>query len=120
MAFDETGALWVMAQKTLLCLRPGDKQFRVADENLSASGFTLDADGKVITYQLAHHRTSRSSGNLNDGPHAYPVLRKDSTLIVDRTNSVWIMDIRKPIMRIPTPKSLTDALSDAKAANPEM
>jgi ligand-binding sensor domain-containing protein len=50
MAFDETGALWVMAQKTLLCLRPGDKQFRVADENLSASGFTLDADGKVITF----------------------------------------------------------------------
>jgi signal transduction histidine kinase len=108
-----------MAQKTLLYMRPGDKQFRVADENQSSNAFTLDADGKVITNQLAHHQAPRSSGNLDTGLHAYPVFRSKSALIVDRTNSVWIVEGGKRLIRIPTPRQITDALSDVNAANPE-
>ena len=37
VAFDRTGVLWVLAQKTLFCLRPGEKRFRIAGK-ISAPG----------------------------------------------------------------------------------
>jgi signal transduction histidine kinase/ligand-binding sensor domain-containing protein len=120
VAFDRTGVLWVLAQKTLFCLRPGEKRFRIAGENLGAWGFTLDADRKVITNQSAHRQTPRSSGDLDDGLPAHPILLNGSAQIVDRTNSVWILgSVNKPLLRIPSPRRLTDALSDVNAANPE-
>ena len=120
VAFDRTGVLWVLAQKTLFCLRPGEKRFRIAGENLGAWGFTLDADRKVITNKSADRQTPRSSGDLDDGLSAHPILLNGSAQIVDRTNSVWILrSINKPLLRIPSPRRLTDALFDVNAANPE-
>jgi ligand-binding sensor domain-containing protein len=54
LATDRTGILWILMESTasshtLLYLLPGSRRFRVADENVNAFGFTLDADHKVVT-----------------------------------------------------------------------
>jgi PAS domain S-box-containing protein len=91
VAFDRTGTLWVKAGKKLLYLRPGSKQFRVADENLRAEGFTLDVEGRVVTSQRAQ-QAPNSRGNSEERPQDFPVLRNRSTQIMDWNNSVWIID----------------------------
>ena len=111
VAFDRTGTLWVMAGKKLLYLRPGSKQFRVTDENLRADGFTLDPDGRVVTSQRAQ-QAPNSRGNSEERPQDLPILRNHSTQIMDRNNSVWIIDTPPhPLARLQTLEQLKSVLS---------
>ncbi|HKX32467.1 MAG TPA: triple tyrosine motif-containing protein [Blastocatellia bacterium] len=90
-AFDRDGILWVIGEGKLLCLPPGRRRFQVVEKNLSVAGFTLDADGAVVTSPAPDRRTSNHGGNPEDPPPTYPVLRKESAQIVDRANGVWIV-----------------------------
>jgi signal transduction histidine kinase/ligand-binding sensor domain-containing protein len=111
VAFDRTGTLWVKAGKKLLYLRPGSKQFRVADENLRAEGFTLDVEGRVVTSQRSQ-QAPNSRGNSEERPQDFPILRNHSTQIMDRNNSVWIIDTPPhSLARIQTLEQLKNVLS---------
>jgi signal transduction histidine kinase/ligand-binding sensor domain-containing protein len=85
VALDRSGTLWVIAAKKLFYLRPGSQHFRVANDNLQATCFTLDAHGRVITRQRPPQAPEEK-----EYPD-YPVLGNRSSQIVDRNGSVWIM-----------------------------
>jgi signal transduction histidine kinase/ligand-binding sensor domain-containing protein len=115
LAFDGTGILWVMAGKKLLYLKPGGEQFRVVDEDLKASGFTLDADGKAVTAPIAVRPQRKWGGNSDEALQVLPVLRSNSSQIVDRGNGIWVMPVSDagplplPVMRIHAAQPLKDA-----------
>jgi signal transduction histidine kinase/ligand-binding sensor domain-containing protein len=111
VAFDRTGTLWVMAGKKLLYLRPGSKQFQVVDENLRAGGFTLDADGRVVTSQQAPN--SRGNSTEQD----FPILTNYATKIIDRNNSAWIID--DSLTRIPSTEQFDNVSSKISTPNSE-
>jgi PAS domain S-box-containing protein len=120
VGFDSEGILWALAgswetPKDLIYLLPGTRHFKTAERNLSASGFTLDADRAVMTDPAAPLTFDSSEGS-DKKPAAYPML-KDSLL--DRNNSVWISPWDKPVlMRLPK-DSLRDVQNNASTANSE-
>ena len=116
VGFDREGILWILtdqppsATRLLFYLSPGTRKFQAAEINLSAQGFRLDPDGKVVTSPTSKRLDPR--GKSDDGPLAYPVLRKDSVQIVDRTNSIWIVLQNKPVLiRSPARDPVYGALS---------
>jgi signal transduction histidine kinase/ligand-binding sensor domain-containing protein len=94
VAPDRAGTLWVIAAKKLFALRPGSHQFQVAGDNLQASGFTLDADGRVVT------RAQLPQPANGQGPADYPLLRDHSSQLLDRNGGVWI--IGSSLIRVPS------------------
>jgi signal transduction histidine kinase/ligand-binding sensor domain-containing protein len=97
-AFDRNGILWVIQGKTLLYLLSGSKQFQIAEKNLSAGGFTLDADRAVLTTPIRDHRATNLTANPDARVTAYPVLRNKSVQLVDRTNSLWTAPDDDPVV----------------------
>src|SRR5258708_30775003 len=121
VGFDSEGILWALVgrlkpPKDLIYLIPGTGHFKVAAKNLSVYGFTLNADGAVVTEPEPNSLTADSGDHSDGHPSAYPVLRKDSSQIVDRNNSVWILRWDKPVvMRLPK-DSLRDVENKASPA----
>ena len=123
LGFDRSGALWALSgysKRTLVCMLPGTKWFRVADNDPVGSHFTEDADQMVVTSPSARPHALTSSSNQADGVRAFPVFRKDSQQIVDRSHGVWIIS-RSPahLMHIQTSGQLGDAVTKAKEENAE-
>jgi signal transduction histidine kinase/ligand-binding sensor domain-containing protein len=123
LGFDRRGTLWALSgysKRTLVCMLPGTKWFRVADEDPVGSGFTEDADQMVVISPIARPHASMSNSNPADGLRAFPIFRKDSQLIVDRNHGVWIIS-RSPalLMRIQVFEQLDDAVTKANAGNSE-
>jgi len=122
LAFDREGILWAFSGDSdtldLIYLRPGTRQFTTAGKNLSNSGFTLDADGFVVTDPTGDPSLSDSGIHSGDRPLAYPVLRKGSAQFVDRTNAVWIAtEDQSVVTRLATKERLHDALNKALPGN---
>ena len=123
LAFDRLGTLWVISDdgptEKLLYLLPGAKRFQVADEDLGASYFALDADRMVVTSSIAAPSAPNHSRITGNALHAYPIFRNDSWQIVDRTNGVWICftDSSRRLMRIQAHGSVKDALTKASTSN---
>lgn len=119
VGFDRTGTLWVLASNKLLYLHPGNTYFRVAGENVRARGFTVDADRKVVTTQIAEKKAVVSGNISRDELRAYPILRSDASQAIDRTNSVWVLDQRTGLIRIQPPEQLENAIKNVNAGNSE-
>lgn len=114
MAFDRDGILWVIAGNTLLDLPVGARQFAQADGDLSTAvspgyfGFTLDADGFVVTSKSWRPRGAPENG----GPPAYPLLKSRTRQLVDRARGLWVL-FRGATGHLWPEGSLEDALSKA-------
>jgi signal transduction histidine kinase/ligand-binding sensor domain-containing protein len=126
LAFDRDGTLWVLTgtsaidyPRQLLYLSPGSRKFQAAENNLTVQGFTLDADGDVVTSPASKPSAHDANGNSNDGPLAYPVLKKNSAQIVDRTNSIWMEPVDPVLIRTPATEPIYDALSETPRSNTE-
>jgi len=123
LGFDRDGTLWVIVEKMLLYLRPGNKHFEIAEKDLSAAGFpgidgfTLDADRFVVTGPASGLPAQASADNQDARPHAYPILKGGSFQIIDRTNSVWIA--ARQLTRFAPQKPLYDALKRVDAKDSE-
>jgi len=126
--FDREGILWILTglanytpTRKLFYLSPGARKFRAAETNLNVEGFTLDPDGNVVTSPSSKRVVQNASGNSDDGPLAYPVLRKGSFQIVDRSNGIWISPEKDPILiHFPATGSIYDALAKASQSHTEI
>jgi len=125
--FDREGTLWALTgsadpsvEKQLFYLRPGSRQFQTAERGLIVGGFTLDADGYVVTSAETKPLLGDASANAADRPAAYPVLRKESAQIIDRRGSVWIIP-QGPVLRHEpaTGQRLSEVLAEASPGNCE-
>ncbi|MBB5062505.1 sensor histidine kinase [Granulicella mallensis] len=123
LAFDREGTMWVLTgydKHKLLYLLPGDNRFEATDDDVTAYGFTLDADHRVITRRMETQHRSSAQKEPNHTLLTYPLFRKDSAQLVDRTNSVWIIaSAELPLMRVSTPDDIKAALAKAAPANAE-
>jgi signal transduction histidine kinase len=125
--FDRKGTLWALtgsaalsAGAQLVYLRTGSRQFQMARSNLPADGSTLDADGYIVTSPESESLFDDATAYAADRPAAYPVLRKGSAQIIDRTGSVWIVLEEPVVMRLPASgRPLPDALAKASPRNSE-
>jgi signal transduction histidine kinase/ligand-binding sensor domain-containing protein len=122
LSFDRAGTLWIRTGLTdckLFYLLPGSKRFQLANGKLDTWKFLVDADHKVVTIPMAPQEGPNSNGTAGDELHAYPIFRKESAQIMDRTGSVWILPNNGPLMRIQAPHQLKEALIDANVSNSE-
>jgi signal transduction histidine kinase/ligand-binding sensor domain-containing protein len=122
--FDREGVLWILTgvffkAKQLFYLSPGARKFQAAETNLHVHGFTVDPDGNVVTSPSSKRVVHNASGNSDDGPLAYPVLRKDSFQIVDRTNGIWIQPKDPVLIHSPATEPIYDAQSKASRSSTE-
>ncbi|HET9713324.1 MAG TPA: two-component regulator propeller domain-containing protein, partial [Pyrinomonadaceae bacterium] len=119
---DRDGVVWALTEGRLFCHRPGRNQIQLADENetlTSATRFTLDADGVVVTSLVMDQRVTKSSRNTEDQLPAYPVLRKDCGQIIDRANSFWIKCNDRPLLHVAPSEQGYNFLNKANASNSE-
>ena len=124
--FDREGILWILtgganyaSTRRLFYLSPGARKFRAAETNLNVDGFTLDPDGKVVTSPSSKRVVHNADDNSDDGPLAYPILRKESFQMVDRTNRIWISP-KDPVLIHPSAiEPIYDALTKASRSNSE-
>jgi signal transduction histidine kinase/ligand-binding sensor domain-containing protein len=125
--FDREGTLWaltgsadVSVEKQLFYLRPGSRQFETAERGLIVGGFTLDADGYVVTSAETKPLLEDASANAADRPAAYPVLRKESAQIIDRRGSVWVIPQEPVLLHEPaSAQRLSDVLAKVSRGNSE-
>ena len=124
VGLDQDGTLWALTAvlaaetKLLIYLPPGARKFHTAQENVDVAGFTLDAAGNVVTSPSSRPFAPDSSGNPDDRPPSFPVLRRHAAQMVDRTNSTWILQ-GKALIRSPRSELPHDALKTASPRNPE-
>src|SRR5262249_51227713 len=119
--FDKDGTLWALASSSgapapvqLIYVRRGSRQFRRARSKLTPDGFTLDADGFVVTSPDSKSRSDDSDADEDDHPAAYPVLKSGSVQMLDRTGSVWILATQSVLLRLPARgQRLSDVLDQA-------
>jgi streptogramin lyase len=123
--FDQEGTLWALAGigypgvlVKLIYLRPGSRHFQTAGNELDVRYFTLATDGTVVTSPKSKFLDD-SSGNSGEHPHAYPVLRKESAQIVDRTEGVWIIPKDPVLLRLPAAERLSNTLHGGSPRNSE-
>ncbi|MGA7523626.1 MAG: histidine kinase [Acidobacteriaceae bacterium] len=117
VGIDRTDAVWVIAgfsnHQKLLCLLPGSKRFQVANPNLDVSGFTLDADQKVLTSSLAAQKAPDRQSIPRDELHRYPIFGKNRAQLVDRTNAVWTFNDSGGLTRIGSALPVNDVVTEA-------
>ena len=115
VGIDRADTVWVIAgfpnYQKLLYLLPGSKRFQVANPNLDASGFTLDADQKVVTGPIKLQTPSRESIPHN-GLREYPLFGRNGAQIVDRTNAVWTTGGNCGLTRIGAAFPFNDAVAE--------
>jgi signal transduction histidine kinase len=119
---DRDGVVWALTERKLFYKRPGRKQIQLAEENPSlteSTGFTVDADGVVVTSPAMDQRVLKSSSNPEDRLPAYPVLRKNCGQIIDRANTFWIKCNDRPLLHFAPPEQGYDFLNKANASNSE-
>ena len=115
IAFDRAGYLWMQYRNTLLYLAPGARRFEVAEQDSAAvgysdsEGFTTDADGFVVTTKSWKPPSAPKTG----GPPAYPLLKEDSFMIIDRAGGAWV--IYKKLIHLWLTDSVEDLLKAATA-----
>ena len=104
------------APKQLLCLARGGRQFQRAADNLFVLGFTRDADGNVLTTRDKPGSSLAAQGSLP----AYPILKEQSELVVDRANSVWLIPRDPVVLRHPASEPLDEVVSKVSPGNSEV
>jgi PAS domain S-box-containing protein len=123
VAFDAEGTLWALTgfdfgPMDLIYLKARSRQFRTAAKSLFVHGFTLNADGEVVT----EPKTSFTSlpAHTDVIPSVWPVLRKDSHQIVDRNNGIWVAPKSPAVVtRISSRDRFDDALTNTSTAHSE-
>ena len=109
LGFDAHGVLWAFAgthhSADLLYLLPDATRFEVAARDIRFKGFTVDADGRVVT-------TPRRYVGAPSGPPEYPVIAKyaDQGALIDRTGSIWINNSQGVYRVAPSSKSVAQVL----------
>lgn len=126
MRIDREGTLWAITGPMdpstathLVYLRRGSRQFHAPKSNLFFTGFTLDADGYVVTSPENKHLFDDTGINAEDRPAVYPLLRKGCSQIVDRTGSVWVFPAQPVVLRLPASDLLSDAVETASPTKAE-
>ena len=124
--FAQDGTLWAIlgdvsagAASTLVYLRPGSSQFQRTEADVRAFGFTVDADGRVVTSPENKRLFEKSGGDWDRLPSAYPILRKESEQIVDRAESVWIIPTQPIVLRVAASRGIADTLNKASSRDSE-
>ena len=124
--FDQDGTFWILIGNLgppqtakLFYLRPGSSRFQTAANDLHTLGFTVDADGRVVTSSESKHFLEKSRGDSDDLPAAYPALRNGSNQILDRSQSVWIIPQEPILLRVAAWDGAIDSLNKASPRNSE-
>jgi hypothetical protein len=125
--FDREGILWILtgvasyiSARHLFYLSPGARKFREAETNLNVEGFTLDPEGKVVTSPSSKRVVHNAGDNSDDVPLAYPVLRKGSFQILDRTNGIWISPAKdRVLIHSSAIEPISDVLTKVSRSNSE-
>ena len=127
VGFDKEGILWVLTdnrgielKRQLFYLLPDGKQFRKAGDNLLVQGFTWDADHMVLTTHQKGQHEPGSGVELEISLPAYPILKKNSAQIVDRTDGVWFLPVDPVVLRHPAGEPLADFISKASRSNSQI
>ena len=128
VGFDREGILWVLSglrhpesPKQLYFLAPGEQQFRKAGSKLLVSSFTWDADRHVVTTRERGRGDPGSSIELEDSLPAYPVLKKNSDQVLDRTNGIWfIPNEGGMVLRHAADEPLAEIIGTASPADSEV
>jgi ligand-binding sensor domain-containing protein len=116
VGFDQEGTLWALsggrASKSFrglagpmqLSRRPrASTQFDTVEDNLVVGGFTLDADGNVVTSPESHD----------------PVFRNASSQILDRANGVWIIPPESVVLRADASGRVSDVVDVGHGTSPK-
>jgi signal transduction histidine kinase/ligand-binding sensor domain-containing protein len=125
IGFDSDGILWALSgvaygSRELVFLLPSTTQFKVAAKSLFVRGFTLNADGAVVTEPAPNSLADDSRDHSNGQPHAYPVLRTHSFQVVDKNNAVWMLHQEGHlVMRVSAKERLSDAIKKPSPSNSE-
>lgn len=122
LGIDRTDTVWVLVGSSnnpkLLYLLPGSKRFQVANQKLNVSGFTLDADQKVLTSSIALQQAPSPKSTSQDKLRVYPIFGTKDSQIVDRTNSVWTVDESGQFTRSEFAYRVNDAVTEANTKSP--
>ncbi|MGA2850432.1 MAG: triple tyrosine motif-containing protein [Terracidiphilus sp.] len=117
MGFDRQGTLWILTglasagrTRQILYLSPGANKFHVVGGKLSSYGFTLDADGNVITSAASGWPLRQSRMGSDSQPPSYPVLKNDCLAITDRANSIWSVNKADILTRVPKAGQVLDGM----------
>ena len=131
VGFDHEGTLWALSggralksfrgiagPMKLSRLGSGSSQFQTVADDLVVGGFTVDADGNVVTSRPESEPfLGQRSGGSGVPLAAYPVLRKRSSQIVDRANGVWIIPTESVLLRADADGRLSDVVYEASPKN---
>jgi signal transduction histidine kinase/ligand-binding sensor domain-containing protein len=122
VGFDQEGTLWTLSgtssgPKKLLRRQRGSDQFQMVGDDLVVAGFTLDADGNVVTNPESNPFSNQRSGGSGVRLATYPVFRKGSSQIVDRANGVWIIPPEPVVLRADASGRLSDVVREASPKN---
>lgn len=122
LGFDTHGVLWALVgtheAAELMYLTPHTKRFEVAARDIHFNGFTVDADGRILT-------TPRMDGKAGSGPPDHPIVAKYAGhgALVDRAGGIWIDSPRKyrGVFRVPpSSKSVAQVLSNPIPRNAKL
>ena len=125
IGFDSDGILWALSgaaygSMQLAFLLPGTTQFKVAATSLFVRGFTLNADGAVVTEPAPDPSAADSGDHSNGRPPRYPLLRPQSFQIVDKNNAVWMLrQDGHVVMRVSAKERLSDAVKGPSPSHSE-
>lgn len=123
VGFDRDGALWALAEslvpgvpKDLFWLASGARRFRKAGDVL-VQGFTFDADQMILTTKQGKGSENDREIQFEDSLPTHPVLRKNSSQIVDRAGGIWVI-LRDPfVLRHPAGEPLEEVLNQVSMSN---
>ena len=125
VGFDRDGGLWALTddrgarnERQLFYLPPGGAKFRQAADHVLAIGFTRDADQTVLTTSAPIPGEHTSRLEMGEGSlRGYPILKKDSDQILDRSGGIWFIPRDPFILRYPAGEPLAEAVSKASPRN---
>ena len=126
VGFDLEGILWALTDsrsseygRQLFYLPPDENLFRKAGDKLATIGFTWNAEWVLTT----HERTLGEPGSgieLERSLPAYPILKANSTQVLDRANGIWFFPLEGPPYRHSAGEPLAEMVSDASPGNSQV
>ena len=127
MGFDRTGVLWVLTYskglqlgRQLFYLLPDGSKFQKAGDNLLVVGFTWDADRTVLTTDERRPREPGLGLDAENPLPAYPILKKDSDQVLDRSNGLWFLLGDGAVLRHAGGEPLNEVVSKASRSNSQV
>jgi signal transduction histidine kinase/ligand-binding sensor domain-containing protein len=127
VGFDRDGILWALTEsrglefgRQLFYLLPGSSKFRKAGDNLLVQGFTWDADYTVLTTRQKPRQAPGAGVELEISLPTYPILKKKSEQILDRTNGIWFLSADPFLLRHSAGEPLAEIISNTSRSNSQV